>query len=482
MRWLQIDRVQFSKAVAGLALSSLLLMLLAGCSFSLEKNNNPSNTVMYATPGENLTQKAKKLTPGSTLILRDGTYPTALKLQNLYGTPDFPIAIHAEHDGKAILDAEGNAENVLLVQNSSYITIEGLVVRNAKESVIEVSSEKTSYITLRRVTAYNAGAGNNNVFSIEEGAAHILIEDCAGWGRGRYIFLAYHVDYVTFRRTWARWEKTDNFSPAPRSTYGAYGSSHILFENVIGYNAIPVDPTDDFYSGVWETSDGPPTENISYLGSIFYNIWGQGIRVNDLGGPFKNTVIKDSYFSLPMLPDKPEGFPNKRPRGIGVEWLTPVEGMITNSVFVNNRIGIVQRAGSPIVTNNVFVNNKVAMSGNLQSSYNVLWQNGNQQDEDRNAATRRDWQVNPGYDTARYGLGAYFFIPPGSPLKGKGEQGSDIGANLIYRYADGKITKQPLWPWSMEERIKAEAGVSVTWENGGGFWKTLEGVYPLPVL
>jgi hypothetical protein len=29
----------------------------------------------------------------------------------------------------------------------------------------------------------------------------------------------------------------------------------------------------------------------------------------------------------------------------------------------------------------------------------------------------------------------------------------------------------------MENRIKAETGYSVTWESGGGLWKTLEGVF-----
>ncbi|MBU1159822.1 hypothetical protein KKD04_01405 [Patescibacteria group bacterium] len=35
----------------------------------------------------------------------------------------------------------------------------------------------------------------------------------------------------------------------------------------------------------------------------------------------------------------------------------------------------------------------------------------------------------------------------------------------------------PLWSWPMEDRIKAEAGISVTYESGGGLWKTLDGVY-----
>jgi len=34
----------------------------------------------------------------------------------------------------------------------------------------------------------------------------------------------------------------------------------------------------------------------------------------------------------------------------------------------------------------------------------------------------------------------------------------------------------------MEDRIKAETGMSVTWESGRGIWKTLNGVYPSTTL
>jgi len=86
--------------------------------------------------------------------------------------------------------------------------------------------------------------------------------------------------------------------------------------------------------------------------------------------------------------------------------------------------------------------------------------------------------INPNYDTITYGKGAYLMIPPA--LKGQGESGADIGAEVLYRYQDGVLTNQPLWPWPMEDRICAETGYSVTYEsgyagclNGGGIWKTL---------
>jgi hypothetical protein len=37
------------------------------------------------------------------------------------------------------------------------------------------------------------------------------------------------------------------------------------------------------------------------------------------------------------------------------------------------------------------------------------------------------------------------FIPAGSPAKGAGVGGADIGANVLYRYQDGVLTNTPLW-------------------------------------
>ncbi len=37
------------------------------------------------------------------------------------------------------------------------------------------------------------------------------------------------------------------------------------------------------------------------------------------------------------------------------------------------------------------------------------------------------------------------FIPRTSTVKGRGERGEDIGANILYRYENGVLTSQPLW-------------------------------------
>ncbi|MEZ4272840.1 MAG: hypothetical protein R3C68_15815 [Myxococcota bacterium] len=67
---------------------------------------------------------------------------------------------------------------------------------------------------------------------------------------------------------------------------------------------------------------------------------------------------------------------------------------------------------------------------------------------------------------------------PYDGLATAGENSTQIGADVRYRYHNGVMTNCPLWPWPMEDRIYAETGLSVTHEQDGGLWRTLEAVYP----
>lgn len=434
------------------------------------------NTI-YASPGENLSAKANSLTPGDTLILRDGLYANSqLHMDEIHGMQTAPITIRAEHDGRAIIDGAGSAPGVIEVNDSSYVVVDGLVARNAgPNNDVVIVSGQSNMITLRRITAYNAGSGNAHVFDVAYGPSNVLIEDCAGWGQGRYIFIAYHSSNVIFRRTWARWTTQSNFSPAPRACYGIYGSRNVTLENPICIHDIPDQPSNDYFTAIWITSNGPPEENAKILGAMFLDNW-EGIWANDLSGD--NTQVINSFFENTR---KQGTYNTTTNHGDGIMWGTDngSGGGVDTSTFINNEVGFSkQTSQNPTLTNSVFVNNDTALVGNPTHSFLDFYGNG------RIGATvgPTDKQVNPKYNVAKYGRGAYLFIPPNSPLKGAGQGGSDIGATIIYRYQDGTLTNQPLWPWPMEERIKTETGMSVTWESGGGFWKTLDGVYSNNIL
>jgi hypothetical protein len=65
---------------------------------------------------------------------------------------------------------------------------------------------------------------------------------------------------------------------------------------------------------------------------------------------------------------------------------------------------------------------------------------------------------------------------PAPALRGLGSGGAEIGAHITCQYDGGSLTSTPLWPWSMESRILAATGKSVTYASGGGIWNTLSGV------
>src|ERR1051326_2028105 len=139
--------------------------------------------VYSAHPGDNLMQKARSLAPGDTLILTDGIYyvthtAPGLRIEQVHGTAVAPIVIKAAHDGKAIIDGQNGAQGdnePVFITSSSYVTVQGIVARNSYGSVVYVYAGTGSgagpadHITLRRITAYSAGAGNNHVFNVSFG-------------------------------------------------------------------------------------------------------------------------------------------------------------------------------------------------------------------------------------------------------------------------------------------------------------------------
>jgi hypothetical protein len=455
-----------------------------------------AGTTYYASPGDNLQQKINTLQPGDTLLLNDGIYYSPLWVENKSGTAMAQITIKAVNDGKAIIDGSHITSDwtppVFIGDGAAYIDIEGISARNAPQSTTDDNINEdvilvygtANNITLKRVTAHDASPGNHHCFDVESGARNVLVEDSAAWGRCRYDFIAYHASYVTFRRDFGYGPSQTNFSPAPRSAFGVYGSSNIVLENDIGINAIPTLYDDDYFSATWHTSDDPayPDGQTTYLGDIFYNDC-QGIAMTGASGdnvPSNSTTYKDVYIDVPSntacQTDTTKY--NSDGNAIGIDWGAHYGGSISNVTITNAPIAgfnTYSGSGHPSLTNSLFLSNAAAITGS-SPSHSYLDFYGNSSNGVTLGAT--DKQANPGYDTATYGRGAYLFIPPSSPLKGTGASGNDIGANIIYEYSDGLLTGAPLWPWPMENRIMSELGVSVTWAANGGIWKTLSNVYP----
>jgi hypothetical protein len=441
-----------------------------------------TGTVSYASPGDNLSSKTGGLTAGDTLVLNNGTYYPSGEwyINGLHGTAAAPIIIEAASDGGATIDgSNAGATHLLYVTNSSYLVFCGFNLRNSQWSNFDIAgggngTGDVSNITVERVISHDAGSGNNYCFAAMDNSnlsvnANIRFIDDAGWGRCRYVFIAFDINGVTFQRDYASAAYTTNFSPAPRSAFGVYDAQNVMLENDIGIDTIPPFADNNYYSGVWQTSSDPvnlPNTNTTYLGDMFFNDC-EGIAMTNGSGV--NTVYRDTYIDIPAI-SACQANQGSFYDPVGINWGDPYGGTMANMAIVNSQVGVSGGSATMAITNSVFANDATALSGSTVHSNNDFYGNGN------NGTTlgSTDSTANPNYNTSTYGRGAY--LMPAPALKGLGSAGGDMGAHITCRYDNGSLTSTPLWPWPMEGRILAAGGKSVTYATGGGIWNTLSGV------
>ena len=101
-------------------------------------------------------------------------------------------------------------------------------------------------------------------------------------------------------------------------------------------------------------------------------------------------------------------------------------GALNNSVLFSGKIGIYV-ASSPLIKS--FTNNYNNLS-NLEFPYFGKVSQSESEIDFQNTI--------PNFDTDTYGKGAYLISPVN--LRGKGQNGVNIGAEVLYQYINGKIT------------------------------------------
>lgn len=404
---------------------------------------------------------------GDSVILKDGTYTTSLTVP-WSGTSGHYITIKAENDGQAIVSGGSNA---LRTTGKNYITIEGIIFQSSTSDVVSIHS--SGNIILRRLTARNTSDTNGSLFAIWQNSSNILLEDCIATGTARKAYMALTSSYVTFRRCYARLTPIGT-SPTLMSIYG---SPNVIVENCI------LTKVNSSTKGIAISSQYAATHNAKILGTVVYGLSSDFplLITGDISTNATGISIQD-YISI----DNQQG---------GVLHQFGEDVQMLNSTFVNSSMN--SSYGYYLTENSATAGFDITISSTLKNShfsnyttglektnphghvgtfshtYNNLY--GITTDYSGTTAETGEIDVNPVYNTATYGKGAYLMVP--SVLKGKGEDGADIGAEILYKYVNGVETSEPLWPWPMEDRIKNETGYSVTYESGGGLWKTLDGVY-----
>ncbi len=159
-------------------------------SASEGNNNNPGN--QPNKPLRTIQAAINKLQAGDTIDVRAGTYTERLHIQKP-GTIDAPILITAHEGEQAIIDGANLTIPVeaalVAIQQSQYVTLKGLIVRNAGGRGLII--DRSSHITVHGCTVESCLAGGvqatqGDSLLIEKCTIHDCARRFLAYGPGRH--------------------------------------------------------------------------------------------------------------------------------------------------------------------------------------------------------------------------------------------------------------------------------------------------------
>jgi len=465
----------------GVRLLVWALILLAACTtcahaasyYISPTGSDSANGTAASTPWKTFAKAIAALGPGDTLLLLDGTYSKA-DSGNPYmncgsgtasGTASQPITFKAQNERKALIQGAGN--NVVQLDNCSYWVIEGIYSRNVD---IEVSGYEGStfvanggaHLTFRRNLAYSPNAWfNSHGFGLYN-THHALVEENEVYYVTRHAFVLGDSnnpnDGTVMRRNYAHSRDHDSMpggytcAGSCENHRGDEGISCYPCKNSIIENNVMEDfGTNYTIQGKYQPFNNKYFGNISLSGGGF-GFGARGERVpNSPDQMPTDTVLTDNV-------------------AVKVDsWASFNCRVCKNTQYRNNSAidNIAPTSAAPMGVNwdrSCGTSCGEGGDGNL-SDYATNTLLVNQQGPAWQVVNVPQWAVDylwvhlvgeasPPMSDSHYthvtmrdpGLGSCIvYLPPGSPARGAGAEGADIGASIVYRYQDGQLTTQPLW-------------------------------------
>lgn len=425
-------------------------------------------------PFKSFAQAFGKMSAGDELVLLDGIYSEPLGTGYISYT-DPKRGIGGNHSGQVPSGAGPDRVTVVRAANPGKVTVQGALF-------VGRSFRKDSYIRIQGITFEGGGSlyntshvtikdcGFHGPFSIgtndhTQGNDYNLIEDVWIWAAGeRIIAINYRARFNVWRRVLVRGDGCNRpecrGSSNPNVGITVYDSSDVSLQNVMVLDRV-LAPGDEPYADfavAQHTRGAFLFGRNEWLGTI-------SLRAPDTG-----------YY---MEPDH-EGTVDPTIRiSNAVAWDSAHLGFNldragTNNLLENLTVRALGGDGvriAPALTSGTLRNVISVDAGRdgINSRYpfshvNVYNPRGGRYRQNR--CSDECYHGDPRADGRPPSLKHLVRVEPGSKLKGRGYQGADIGANVLYRYGrDGSrhgepgfntLTDAPLWPWPNEERIKAE--------------------------
>lgn len=422
------------------------------------------------TPLRTFAKAFSLLKPGGELILLDGEYSNEVGTGTIHydglnsAQPPsglslgIPTLVRALNPGKVringglFLGRKFRKDSFITIQDITFIG--GGVLYN------------TSYVTVKN-SGFNGtfGIGTNDH---HEGNSNNLIEDVWIWASGvRIIAINYRSHYNVWRRVVVRGDGCGTSacqgSGNPNVGITVYDSNHVSMQNVIVVDRV-LAPGDSGYADFAVAQHTPDPRYYfgmtEWLGTISINAPDNGYYMEPDESQVLDPTIRIS--NAIAWNTKGVGF-NLDREGTNV--------LLENLTVAAGGDGI--RVG-PKLSNKggVLRNSIVARSGRFginsafPFSHVAIYSAERPVNSSQKACSSDCIYKNPAADGLPPSLRYLPRIEPGSFLSGRGQNGADIGANIVTRYGrEGSrygdhgfnlLIRSELWPWPNENRIHRE--------------------------
>jgi len=416
-----------------------------------------------ATPWDSFSHAIAQLAPGDTLLVKAGSVFSRLSYDCLNNSCDGapcpsgergrPITIRAETPRAVELS---NLEEGIIIRQCSHVVIDGFEAHQRDEmndafATIALILD-SDHIVLRNSLFHTLNRWVNGHVVFITGSQHVLFEDSEIYDYHRGAVIIGESEHVTARRIYINGRDTPDL-PAPAFTcccpegadYGMWvnGSFDVTLENVVVERTCAPFTVIGSNDGIMSDRSATATK---ILGSVALNSRSSGFvgdtycedrdpcpalhRVSDL--EIVNAVSINSH----------DGFVMDAVRDALIRNVTAIDSRDDDFDFGVSTANAVVDDASFLVLN-------ALDTGTVGKGYEIENQAEGMILSSNSFGNETDFD--PMFPATDHGTadpmlgGCYVYIPDGSPMRGAGAGGEDIGARIVNRYVDGVITAEPLW-------------------------------------
>jgi hypothetical protein len=455
-----------------LAMSFTLLLIASpaaqAATYYMAPNGSNSGAGNSSSPWKTFPHAISRLNPGDTLILKDGNYTSAngsgqyivlvtcgSNAKN--GAPGAPITIRAENERQARLKSD--AGSVMRFTKCSYWNIYGLTMTGADNAGEKGNGfvgiyESEHFEFKRNIFAYSNRWYNMGLITLVN-SGYTLLEENEFYNFHRHAVTGAGAWNVTARRNYANGRDAKDVGKMLDSglNSGNPDGGDVLFEMYPARDSIVENNVSENNMGVL----GMPASGRYNVEARNNGLFGN-ISLNDVMGA-KSDSRKNDLFHMPhdnLYVD----LVVINPRNYGSYHRAAKNQLCLNCSVFGGEVGgfIADKNGSGAQGDgapSVYYENVLAVGKGQGIGINSVEQ-AMVGVKNANITGYSKQLGSPGTSNTNYSgimdkdpqMGSCkVFIPDGSPMKGAGTNGADIGANVLCRYENGKLTDTQLWNW-----------------------------------